>query len=660
MGDEGVRFDLGGVDLPAPVPLAHRDAIRLGPLTVEPALCRVSAGDDGRSGGRTERLEPLMMQVLLALTTARGATLSRDDLIAACWDGRIVSDDAINRVVSRLRGVLGRLSEGQVRLEAVPKVGYRLVVADGEAGAPVRKDDTAQAPDHSGWRRVRFAGLGAAALAVASAALWAFALPRDAASATTTISVEPVMNGARDREAERFASDLTSDFARLAGAMGEVSVIEAGASQRSGRSDYVMRASIERQGERLTAQARLVSSSDGAVLWSRAFTDETGSIAALREQIAISVAEVMRCGLARSAAILSDDPASARLFFGMCEALGDGDWTKAEVLAGKIVARRPEVSTGWACLAMATIAAASHDPNSSAASVAAESNKARGFALKAIRLDAASAYGYNALAMVEAETGNTSRALAVYERGLGIDPDYPHLHKGYGIALFNAGYAKAGVAPALRAMALDPTSQLIYDVAVRRLLATGRVAEALAIQARAERLWPNHPEGKARRLRHMINYGDPATALAMLDRLARETGREPELPPLARAWLGWRIDPANLDLASLDRESETAFRESPTQAWFIASAMTRMGETDRAFAWLARAPVTEAQNQWSILFWPEAAPLRRDPRFFKAMAELGLVDLWRARGKWPDFCSEPGLRYDCRTEAARLAKATTA
>jgi len=36
-------------------------------------------------------------------------------------------------------------------------------------------------------------------------------------------------------------------------------------------------------------------------------------------------------------------------------------------------------------------------------------------------------------------------------------------------------------------------------------------------------------------------------------------------------------------------------------------------------------------------------------------ARIGLADYWRATGQWPDFCAEPGLPYDCRAEAARLA-----
>jgi hypothetical protein len=29
-------------------------------------------------------------------------------------------------------------------------------------------------------------------------------------------------------------------------------------------------------------------------------------------------------------------------------------------------------------------------------------------------------------------------------------------------------------------------------------------------------------------------------------------------------------------------------------------------------------------------------------------ANLGLLAYWRETGKWPEFCSEPGLPYDCR------------
>ncbi len=67
------------------------------------------------------------------LASAGGAILTRDELIAACWEGRAVSDDAISRVISRLRA-LGR-DFGGFRVETITKVGYRLVEHGAERAA---------------------------------------------------------------------------------------------------------------------------------------------------------------------------------------------------------------------------------------------------------------------------------------------------------------------------------------------------------------------------------------------------------------------------------------------------------------------------------------------------------------------------------------------
>jgi hypothetical protein len=55
------------------------------------------------------------------------------------------------------------------------------------------------------------------------------------------------------------------------------------------------------------------------------------------------------------------------------------------------------------------------------------------------------------------------------------------------------------------------------------------------------------------------------------------------------------------------------------------------------------------------LFNTQAVAIRRDPRFMQLAQRLGLLDYWRTTGHWPDFCSEPGLPYDCKALAAKLA-----
>jgi DNA-binding winged helix-turn-helix (wHTH) protein len=111
----------------AQIHLAREPHFRLGVLLIKPSLLEVSAG------GRRQMLEPRVMQVLVAMARTGGEVVTRDDLIEACWSGRIVGEDAINRCIARLRR-LGEQFERGYSIETVPRVGYRLVAA--EAGEP--------------------------------------------------------------------------------------------------------------------------------------------------------------------------------------------------------------------------------------------------------------------------------------------------------------------------------------------------------------------------------------------------------------------------------------------------------------------------------------------------------------------------------------------
>jgi DNA-binding winged helix-turn-helix (wHTH) protein/tetratricopeptide (TPR) repeat protein len=106
--------------------LASQPDIHIGAGSVRPSTCEVV----GRSG-RREALEPRVMEVLLALIEARGAVLSREALVDACWDGRAVSEDAITRVISKIRRLSEGVAAGDFTIETLPKIGYRLLTATG-------------------------------------------------------------------------------------------------------------------------------------------------------------------------------------------------------------------------------------------------------------------------------------------------------------------------------------------------------------------------------------------------------------------------------------------------------------------------------------------------------------------------------------------------
>src|SRR5690242_21663092 len=87
---------------------------------VQPALNRLT-----RAGAEV-RLEPRVMQVLACLLAARGEPVTRDALMQAVWGHEYVTEDALNRTVSKLRKLISDDLRCSAEIETIPKTGYRL------------------------------------------------------------------------------------------------------------------------------------------------------------------------------------------------------------------------------------------------------------------------------------------------------------------------------------------------------------------------------------------------------------------------------------------------------------------------------------------------------------------------------------------------------
>ena len=93
------------------VDLAEEKEFRLGNLLVRPSTREVVAD------GRSQIIEPRVMQALVVLAQADGAVVSRDRLIERCWGGRIVGDDAINNCVGKVRALANLHQRGAGKSE---------------------------------------------------------------------------------------------------------------------------------------------------------------------------------------------------------------------------------------------------------------------------------------------------------------------------------------------------------------------------------------------------------------------------------------------------------------------------------------------------------------------------------------------------------------
>jgi hypothetical protein len=115
------------------------------------------------------------------------------------------------------------------------------------------------------------------------------------------------------------------------------------------------------------------------------------------------------------------------------------------------------------------------------------------------------------------------------------------------------------------------------------------------------------------------------------------------------------------DPARLAKLRQQYLNMSPADDFLAIYGLAYLGFADDAFRiaqrfQAVRPDLVHGSEYPRFLFGPETAALRRDPRFMALANKFGLPQYWRATGKWPDFCDDSGLPYNCQAEAAKLKR----
>src|SRR5690242_2269891 len=95
-----------------------------------------------RRGGEAVAVEPQVFDLLSYLVENRHRVVSKDDLIAAVWRGRIVSDSTLTSRINAVRKAVGDSGEDQRLIRTIARKGLRFV---GE----VRTQSSADEPAHA-------------------------------------------------------------------------------------------------------------------------------------------------------------------------------------------------------------------------------------------------------------------------------------------------------------------------------------------------------------------------------------------------------------------------------------------------------------------------------------------------------------------------------
>lgn len=647
--------------------LAREPRFRLGSLEVRPATREVV-----HPGGR-ETLEPRVMSVLVALAQAKGEVVTRDDLTLTCWEGRVVSDDAINRVISRIRRVAD-LTEGKdFTLETITKVGYRLTVA-GQAEAPLEPPPAEPATPPPVLKRtwaLMAAGI-AAALAIAVAVWWNVLRQPDwrpDPTASLTLAVLPFDNlGANEGDnaiAVAMAREIRNTLSRVRGlrvvsdsssfavASEPLTATEIG---RRLKADLLLDGSFERSGDTVKVSAELVDGWDGVNVWTGGQSGSAADLESLRQVVVAAVAEqlVQRLGPNRVEVLAPKRRSEPRAYALLVQA---GDLIEQ---IGRARMRGDEAG------ALAKGAAANDLVDRA---LAIDPNSAFGLLLKAQITSSRGTAELVALGLDEREIA--ARSAELMRRALAIDPDEPAALAALGEYYRRFEWRWSDARSLLqRALALDPNFSSGHLWYAYYLSTSGSCLEALehaqlAIEIDPEFGWRNL--GVPRALKCLGRFdesdaaylnvldADPSNLFVLreiyLNHLAR---REPDAldalrvhvrdelwkgaPPLAvQQWLDWtgmaakalRGDQAEFT-AMLERRQKSdpgegdavappdLQRGAGSRAWIAAIEFAIVGQTERSIDMLQEAIKAGA------LYVPETMPfgayefsaeVRANPRY---------------------------------------------
>ncbi len=99
-----------------------------------------------RRGSELVAVEPQVFDLLLYLVQNRDRVVSKDDLIATVWGGRIVSDSTLDSRINAVRRAVGDNGEQQRLIRTIARKGIRFVCAVDEAKASKASPSTPPRP----------------------------------------------------------------------------------------------------------------------------------------------------------------------------------------------------------------------------------------------------------------------------------------------------------------------------------------------------------------------------------------------------------------------------------------------------------------------------------------------------------------------------------
>jgi tetratricopeptide (TPR) repeat protein len=425
------------------------------------------------------------------------------------------------------------------------------------------------------------------------------------------------------------------------GAENAVAVVaKSGAVEKA--APFVMDGSIGKEGTTVRYTMNLKDSSSGVLLWSQSFDRDQADALAPR-QVAVQASQVVRCGLWGAAAYkrrMSDEALS--LYLKWCNEHwgGSGDDTSELDAARAVTAAVPDFSFGWSARALAAVPLAQEASSADAKAMATE---ARDAAERSIKLDDQNPEGYMALAGLVPLNRYDERerllkhAISVRRLECGCE------RLSYGDFLQSVGRIDDAVEEYQRGQAKMPLAPFSNIRLAQALYSVGRSEEADRVLAQTTELWPDASDVQLLKIKSAFWTRNYDGALSALRSPELHLGRQ-QRDALIAAFEALKGGGSREGALTLLRQCAADPKRTDR---LIVGALAALGDQATAILAAQRLIASRGYRYADVLFEPNLASARATPAYGSLVERLGLPLYWRADGRAPDICRDPGRPGYC-------------
>ena len=422
-------------------------------------------------------VEPQVFDLLVYLVQNRDRVVSKDDLIASVWGGRIVSESTLTSRINAARNAVGNSGRRQLLIRTIPRKGLRFI---GAVHTQVDDNTPTQATDPP----------------LDDVSRPALLLPDRPA-----IAVLLFTNKNGDPEQEYFSDGIRENIIPALSKLRWFFVIARNSSFiYKGKAvhmkqvaeelgvGYVVEGSARKSGDRVRITAQLNDVSTGSHIWAKRYDRDLADVFAIQDESPNLSSQQLShsCTLLKIFRARRKPPGSLDAWDLVMRALSHY-WRMtrqhnvvAQALLEKAIAIDPNHGQ-----ALGVLAAGAHMGWADMSTVAPIAQRA---ALSAVRADGEDPWAHHGLAYVYLFARRFDDSLAEFELALRLNPNFSLAQAFYGVALCCCGRwerRRSGRAPRLSPR--DPFFALYYGIAAYAQFIGHHYEEAIRLSHEAIR-----------------------------------------------------------------------------------------------------------------------------------------------------------------------------